>query len=354
MGDGRTCNDQNECVLGLQTCDVYGDCVNSPGSYQCQCYAGYVLTANQACTDEDECTTSHHLCDLNALCENVVGSYKCTCLAGYEGDGFSCSSSDPDLCGTARCDEAAKCTQTAEDVYECVCHSGYKGSGYLVNDVPGCTEIDPCAVNTCDRHATCRSVEGRAFCLCDTGYKGNGFACELVKPCDDMYACGIDAVCTNGPGDMYNCTCPAGYNIIAEYDCFDDNECESGATLCPANAFCVNTAGSYTCRCESGFEEDVNKTCTDIKECELNLDDCDSEDDRAVCVEEDGAYSCECRPPYLGDGHSCLHADDPGCSLTCHNDSYCVTSGVAGDDECTCQDGFLSTDAGCEGRMWSG
>jgi len=45
---------------------------------------------------------------------------------------------------------------------------------------------------------------------------------------------------------------------------------------------------------------------SDIKECELNLDDCDSEDDRAVCVEEDGAYSCECRPPYLGDGHSCL------------------------------------------------
>ena len=46
-------------------------------------------------------------------------------------------------------------------------------------------------------------------------------------------------------------------------------------------------------------------------------------------------------------------ADDPGCSLTCHNDSYCVTSGVAADDECTCQDGFLSTDAGCEGRSWS-
>ncbi len=45
---------------------------------------------------------------------------------------------------------------------------------------------------------------------------------------------------------------------------------------------------------------------TDIKECELNLDDCDSADDHAICIEESGSYRCECRPPYEGDGHVCL------------------------------------------------
>ena len=43
-------------------------------------------------------------------------------------------------------------------------------------------------------------------------------------------------------------------------------------------------------------------------------------------------------------------SDDPDCSLACHNDSYCATTGIAADDACICQDGFLSTDNGCEGQ----
>ncbi|XP_063960551.1 uncharacterized protein LOC129267997 isoform X2 [Lytechinus pictus] len=43
-----------------------------------------------ATPDLDECLTGIHGCDTNALCINTVGSYRCECRNGFEGDGFSC------------------------------------------------------------------------------------------------------------------------------------------------------------------------------------------------------------------------------------------------------------------------
>ena len=38
----------------------------------------------------DECAQSLHDCDTNATCINSVGSYSCQCNAGFQGDGRSC------------------------------------------------------------------------------------------------------------------------------------------------------------------------------------------------------------------------------------------------------------------------
>ena len=64
----------------------------------------------------------------------------------------------------------------------------FTGSMLTVDNLPGLppilpvglcfVEIDPCAVNSCHRYATCRSANGRAFCICDVGYIGNGITCE--------------------------------------------------------------------------------------------------------------------------------------------------------------------------------
>lgn len=42
-------------------------------------------------TEIDECAVGLHLCDVNAACVNTRGSYECACEAGYNGDGFSCT-----------------------------------------------------------------------------------------------------------------------------------------------------------------------------------------------------------------------------------------------------------------------
>ena len=41
--------------------------------------------------DLEECSTNTHNCDVNADCVNTVGSYSCNCRAGYTGDGKTCN-----------------------------------------------------------------------------------------------------------------------------------------------------------------------------------------------------------------------------------------------------------------------
>ena len=41
--------------------------------------------------DLDECNTHTYTCDVNADCVNTVGSYSCNCRAGYTGSGQTCN-----------------------------------------------------------------------------------------------------------------------------------------------------------------------------------------------------------------------------------------------------------------------
>lgn len=46
------------------------------------------------CVDINECSTGTHACDINAICVNEPGSFACQCKAGYTGDGSQCESKD--------------------------------------------------------------------------------------------------------------------------------------------------------------------------------------------------------------------------------------------------------------------
>lgn len=41
-------------------------------------------------TDKNECDKGEGNCDENALCINTEGSYRCQCQSGYFGDGEKC------------------------------------------------------------------------------------------------------------------------------------------------------------------------------------------------------------------------------------------------------------------------
>ena len=43
------------------------------------------------CEDQDECTLDTDNCNVNAKCTNTEGSYDCHCNKGYQGDGISCN-----------------------------------------------------------------------------------------------------------------------------------------------------------------------------------------------------------------------------------------------------------------------
>ncbi|KAH9381767.1 hypothetical protein HPB48_010586 [Haemaphysalis longicornis] len=84
--DAHTCIDINECVRSFgRVCCFNSECINTPGSYECQCRPGFEKGANgQTCIDIDECTSSPgRVCRGQSECVNTPGSYFCQCKEGF-------------------------------------------------------------------------------------------------------------------------------------------------------------------------------------------------------------------------------------------------------------------------------
>ncbi|MEQ2182859.1 hypothetical protein GOODEAATRI_026639 [Goodea atripinnis] len=83
------CIDEDEC--DRNPC-AHGECMNTPGSYICQCPPGFQTTATRTeCRDLDECVANGRICN-NGRCVNTEGSFHCVCNAGFEisADGKNC------------------------------------------------------------------------------------------------------------------------------------------------------------------------------------------------------------------------------------------------------------------------
>uniref|UniRef100_A0A8C3P823 Uncharacterized protein n=1 Tax=Chrysemys picta bellii TaxID=8478 RepID=A0A8C3P823_CHRPI len=83
--------DIDECQ-GLADCGPYANCSNVSGSYYCTCIDGYEPSSGKAnfthvnektCQDIDECRKTPNICAPKATCINSNGSYRCECRAGY-------------------------------------------------------------------------------------------------------------------------------------------------------------------------------------------------------------------------------------------------------------------------------
>ena len=89
--------DINECTVGTAQCSSHADCINSDGSYQCQCKSGYSgdgKICNQTFQDNSQCSPGGNECIAAAECVYKGGRYTCVCKTGYVGDGISCQRKD--------------------------------------------------------------------------------------------------------------------------------------------------------------------------------------------------------------------------------------------------------------------
>ncbi|XP_039370628.1 adhesion G protein-coupled receptor E3-like [Mauremys reevesii] len=89
----NSCQDINECLgPSPPDCGRNTHCNNVPGSYYCTCIDGYEPSSGKAnfthasensCQDIHECNKTPDICGPNATCINTIGSYWCECRAGY-------------------------------------------------------------------------------------------------------------------------------------------------------------------------------------------------------------------------------------------------------------------------------
>merc|ERR1739838_374716 len=280
--------DQDECNLNLDECSHV--CVNTIGSYECQCYNGFLLAEDGFnCYDEDECLNS----PCGQVCTNTPGSYVCSCREGYNLDHTAHLCYDTDGCDV---DGSNNCTQLCANTpgsFVCDCVDGYE----LAEDACTCVDVDECL--------------GDHMC---------------------------DSLCVNTEGS-YECACEPGYQLVADngYGCEDVDECRYRNGDCPQ--VCVNTLGSHHCACEDGFTLMADGiSCTDVDECSLG-NYCSH-----ICVNEEGGVRCECEEGYYldDDERNCLDYDECEKSNPCHHNCR----NLAGGYECECDDGYFTSDGG--------
>ncbi|CAG5946420.1 unnamed protein product [Menidia menidia] len=173
--------EQNPCFTGRHGCDINAACRPGDGlQFSCVCT-----------TDLDECKETPPVCGPNAVCSNQPGSFRCDCTAGFvlAGDGRTCSEENRpvDHCrrGSHDCDvpERAQCSYRGGSAYQCSCLPGYEGDGRMCNDV------DECQQDRCHRDALCHNTQGSFSCRCREGFRGDGFQCNPESSEPEMTPC---------------------------------------------------------------------------------------------------------------------------------------------------------------------
>ncbi|XP_037629473.1 fibulin-2-like [Sebastes umbrosus] len=337
--------DIDECLM-YEGNICHHRCVNTPGSYRCECFPGYVLQENaftcaQETVDEenrlqeDDRPAVEPTLPLPPPTQPVIPPNPC------EGNG-PCEQQCTSVGGRPRCS----------------CFTGFS----LVADGRSCEDINEClSASACQLNERCVNSAGSYVCqrpiTCPPGYQINNDICEDVDECvQRSHNCGLGFECVNVEGS-FRCNpkprCPAGFNQGAQGNCVDIDECGASAQPCSPGFNCINTVGSYVCHqrkliCSRGYHASPDGSrCIDVDECQSSLHRCG---EGQLCHNLPGSYRCECQTGYQYDSfrRMCVDVNEcwryPGrlCAQTCEN--------TPGSYECSCTSGFrLSGDGkNCE------
>ncbi|PKU36869.1 hypothetical protein llap_12825 [Limosa lapponica baueri] len=346
-----------------------GNCVNTFGSFQCECPLGYYLNEDTRICEDMRKSVCYR--NYNDTCENELSfnmtKKMCCCsynigkawnkpcepcptpaspeyqiLCGNQAPGFiidihTGKPIDIDECSSGEnlCQRNADCINIPGS-YRCECSTGYKlsPSGACVGRNE-CQEIP----NVCS-HGDCVDTEGSYVCICHNGFKATGeqTMCMDIDECDRQ-PCG-NGTCKNTVGS-YNCLCFPGFELTHNNDCMDIDECSSLVGQVCRNGQCINSIGSFQCLCQEGYDRTPDgKNCVDINECVSLPGTCSP----GTCQNLEGSFRCICPPGYEVQNDNCIDIneceEEPNICLfgTCTN--------TPGSFQCVCPPGFVLSDNG--------
>uniref|UniRef100_H3AKG6 Fibrillin 1 n=1 Tax=Latimeria chalumnae TaxID=7897 RepID=H3AKG6_LATCH len=343
-----------------------GKCLNTFGSFQCQCPTGYYLNEEtRVCDDVNECD-SPGICG-PGTCYNTLGNYTCICppdymqvnggnncmdirkslcYRSYYADNVTCDGELPfnmtkKMCccsyniGRAWNKPCEQCPVPSTDDFSALC--GSARPGFVIDIYTGQpVDIDECReiFGVCE-NGVCINMIGSFRCECRKGFIYNDrlLICEDIDECQNGPICQRNAECVNTAGS-YRCECKQGYRLTPIGQCIDRNECLEIPNVC-SHGDCIDMIGSFRCRCHNGFKATPDETmCIDIDECERQP--CGN----GTCKNAVGSYNCICYIGFiLSHNNDCIDIDE--CTTTngalCRNGD-CINT--IGSFQCLCQDGY--------------
>ncbi|XP_063036507.1 fibrillin-2 isoform X2 [Melospiza melodia melodia] len=344
-----------------------GNCINTFGSFQCECPKGYYLSEEtRICEDIDECVAHPGVCG-PGTCYNTLGNYTCICPPEYMqvNGGHNCMDMRKSFCyrsynGTS-CENELPfnvtkrmccCTYNIGKAWNKPCEPcpapGTAEFKSLCGNIPGFTfdihtgkavDIDECKeIPGICANGVCINQIGSFRCECPTGFSYNDLllVCEDIDECSNGdNLCQRNADCINSPGS-YRCECAAGFKLSPNGACIDRNECLEIPNVC-SHGLCVDMQGSYQCICHNGFKASQDQTmCMDVDECEQYP--CGN----GTCKNTVGSYNCLCYPGFeLTRNNDCVDIDE--CSSfgqVCRN-GRCFNE--IGSFKCLCNEGYELT-----------
>nr|XP_061798668.1 matrilin-3-like [Nerophis lumbriciformis] len=285
-----------ETLCGVDACsrghNCQHICVSDGNSYNCQCWAGYVLNADKrTCSRQDACSRGH---DCQHICVNSGDSYVCKCGLGYTLNADKKTCSRLDAC--ARGNDCQHICVNNGNSYYCRCQAGY----VLNMDQKTCSRPDACALGHNCQHICVNSGDSY-ICKCRPGYILNADQRTCSRP--DACALGHNCqhTCVNS-GDSYICKCRPGYILNADQrTCSRPDACALGHNC---QHICVNSGDSYICKCRAGYILNADqRTCSRPDACALGHN-C-----QHICVNSGDSYICKCRAGYIlnADRRTCSH-----------------------------------------------
>ncbi|XP_064294038.1 fibrillin-2 isoform X2 [Phalacrocorax carbo] len=364
-GIDDTREDVNECLESPGICSN-GHCINTDGSFRCECPMGYNLDYTGVhCIDTDECSVGNP-CG-NGTCTNAIGSFECNCHEGFEpGPMMNCEdinecAQNPLLC-------AFRCINTY-GFYECTCPVGYE----LREDQKMCKDLDECAegLHDCEsRGMMCKNLIGTFMCICPPGMtrRPDGEGCTDENECRTKPGICENGRCMNIIGS-YRCECNEGFlSSPSGTECLDNRQgfcfAEVLQTMCQMASSSRNLVTKSECCCDGGRgwgnqcelcplpgTTQYKKLCPhgpgyttdgrDIDECKVMPNLCRN----GQCINTMGSFRCFCKIGYTTDisGTSCIDLDECSqspkpCNFICKNSE--------GSYQCSCPRGYILQEDG--------